>query len=118
MAYAITFIQLFFLFTSVVAPILLLLAFTIMVLGLIVGRIENWKRSKAIYWSFITATTVGYGDVRPTRGLARFISIIIAVLGLVLFGIIISISVSATEISSDRFADKTKIRSVLESNRL
>jgi voltage-gated potassium channel len=116
MAYAITFIKLFFLFISVVAPILMLLAFSIVVLGLIVGRIENWKKSKAIYWSFITATTVGYGDIRPTRGLARFISVVIAVLGLILFGIIISVSVAATDNSAKRYADKAKIHSIMVSD--
>jgi len=115
MAYAITFIKLFFLFISVVAPILLLLAVSIVVLGLIVGRIENWKRSQSIYWSFITATTVGYGDIRPTRGFARFLSVMIAVLGLILFGIIISVSVSATDNSAKIYADKSEIRLILES---
>ncbi len=116
MTYAITFIKLFFLFASVVSPILLLLTVSILVLGLIVGRIENWKRSKAIYWSFITATTVGYGDVRPTRGLARFISVVIAVLGLILFGIIISVSVAATDYSAKQYADQEMIYSIMESN--
>jgi len=43
----------------------------------------------SVYFSFITATTLGYGDISP-KGILKLFSIIEAVLGLLIFGIVIS----------------------------
>ncbi len=78
------------------SPLLLSLAATIMVLGQIVGKKEGWSRFESFYWSFITATTVGYGDVLPQKKGSKIISIVIALVGLTLTGILIAIAVYAT----------------------
>ena len=39
----------------------------------------------SIYWSIVTLTTVGYGDIAPTSPLGQFIASIIMILG---YGII------------------------------
>lgn len=36
----------------------------------------------AIWWSFVTATTVGYGDVSPVTGLGRLIAAILMITGI------------------------------------
>ncbi|MDR3618629.1 MAG: potassium channel family protein [Paludisphaera borealis] len=43
------------------------------------GQIE--RRPEAIYFSFITLTTVGYGDIVPARSLSRVLSILEALMG-------------------------------------
>lgn len=43
------------------------------------GQVE--RRPEAIYFSFITLTTVGYGDIVPDRSLARVLAIIEALMG-------------------------------------
>lgn len=43
------------------------------------GQVE--RRPEAIYFSFITLTTVGYGDIVPARSLARVLAIIEALMG-------------------------------------
>ena len=79
------------------APLLLLIMLTTICLGQIVGHIESWKRFDALYWSFITATTVGYGDIRPTYRTSKVLSVLIALTGLIFTGIIVAIAVrSAT----------------------
>jgi hypothetical protein len=47
----------------------------------------------AIYFSFVTATSVGYGDVQP-QGLARVFAVIEAVSGLLIFGAVVAKFVS------------------------
>ena len=79
------------------APLLLLIMLTTICLGQIVGHIESWKRFDALYWSFITATTVGYGDIRPTYRTSKVLSVLIALTGLIFTGIIVAVAVrSAT----------------------
>ena len=41
--------------------------------------------SKALWWSAMTITTVGYGDVCPNTGTGRIIASIVAFMGLCLF---------------------------------
>ena len=97
MAFTFTFINLFLNGIYLFAPLVLSITLTIACIGFIAGRIESWPFPKALYWSFITATTVGYGDIRPTHTVSKVLSILIAILGLILAGIIVAIAVrSAT----------------------
>ena len=73
----------------------MVLAAIIALLGYIAGKWEGWSRTESFYWAFVTATTVGYGDFRPTRRRSRIIAIIIAVLGLLTTGIIVALGVRA-----------------------
>jgi len=56
----------------------------------------------AFYWSFITATTVGYGDFRPLSRGSKILAILIAFLGLVLSGIIVAVAVRAATLALDQ----------------
>jgi len=80
-------------------PLSLSLATTVALLGLVAGRKEGWSRFDSVYWSFITATTVGYGDIRPVKRASRIIAIVIAVLGLTLTGIVIAVGVHAATLA-------------------
>jgi voltage-gated potassium channel len=80
-------------------PLLGFQGMVIVALGLIVGRLESWKRFDAIYWAFITATTVGYGDVRPEKTLPRVLSILIAFVGLTFTGLIVALAINAASLT-------------------
>lgn len=77
-------------------PIIAALLLMIVCVGLLIGRREKWSRSNSIYYAFITATTVGYGDFHPKHPRSRYMAIVIAFLGLLLTGIIVAIGVNAT----------------------
>jgi voltage-gated potassium channel len=101
MEYTYIFVRIFFTELILATPILLFLLFLIMFLGHIIGRVEGWSKSDAIYHAFINATTVGYGDLRPTKKLSKWLAIAIAVVGLVLFGIVIGIGLHAADYAFD-----------------
>jgi hypothetical protein len=63
------------------------------------GKQEGWSRFDSVYWSFITATTVGYGDVRPVKRKSKILAVIIAFLGLTLTGIVIAVAVQAATLA-------------------
>src|SRR5215831_9771368 len=82
-----------------VLPLLLSLAALITLLGQVVGAKEGWSRFNSFYWSFVTASTVGYGDIRPTKPGSKILAILIAFLGLTLSGIVIAVAVNAATIA-------------------
>jgi len=79
-----------------------------------VGRLESWNRYDATYWAFITAATVGYGDIRPTTRPSKILSIVIALIGMVFTGIMIAVSVNAASLALDRHVDPIVIEKIKE----
>jgi voltage-gated potassium channel len=77
-------------------PLVFSLIGAIILLGQTVGRRHGWSFLDTVYWSFMTATTVGYGDLRPTDRRSKIVAIVIAFLGLILTGIVIAVAVQAT----------------------
>ena len=58
----------------------------VIILGSIMYMIEGEKNGftsipTSIYWSVVTLTTVGYGDISPKTGVGQFIAAIIMILG-------------------------------------
>ena len=77
------------------APLFLVLSLIIATLASIAGRAEGWNIGDSLYFGFITALTVGYGDMRPRHGLGKFLAIVIALFGLITTGIMVAFSVEA-----------------------
>jgi len=95
MEFTLTFLVMFFSGLGYVGPLLITLGTFIVLLGLIVGHLESWNRLDAIYWAFVTATTVGYGDIRPLARLPKILSVLIALVGMIFTGIMVALAVNA-----------------------
>ncbi len=80
------------------AGVLVIIAFVIVVAGAVIARFDRAPLEEAIYLAFITALTVGFGDVAPRSRGARVVSVILAFLGLILVGILVAVSVHALDI--------------------
>jgi voltage-gated potassium channel len=80
-------------------PLFFGLGLIISSLSVWVGRKEGWTTSDSLYFGFITALTVGYGDLRPTTGRGKVSAIVIAFLGLISTGIVVAIAVEAASLT-------------------
>jgi voltage-gated potassium channel len=97
MKFTFDFIHMFFVDLGYASPILIFLIVCISLMGYIIGRKEGWSRFDALYHAFINATTVGYGDLYPTKKTSKLLSVAIAVVGLIFTGIVIAIGVHAVD---------------------
>lgn len=107
-----TFIKIFFWSLHIVSPLIVFLALIITALGQIVTRIEKWEVYDGIYWSFITATTVGYGDLRPLKKRSKFLSAAIAMLGMMFTGIVIAVTVKAATIAIEKHIEPSTLEQI------
>ena len=95
MEFAFAFLALFIKAMVLVAPFLAGFLRVIVGLGQWVGRREGWSRFDAFYWSMITALTVGYGDLRPSRRSTKFMAILVAIVGIMFSGVFVAVTVAA-----------------------
>ena len=114
MEFTIAFVELFFWSIYLVAPLLVFLSFFIILLGQIVCSIEKWGTFDGLYWSLITATTVGYGDIRPLRKVSKALSVAIALVGIMLTGIIIAVTLNTASIALEKYGDERIIEEMKE----
>ena len=76
-------------------PIFLTLLMLITSLGIITGFIEGWTFGDAFYYAFITAFTIGYGDMAPTHPMTKMVSLLIGLLGFLFTGILVAVAVES-----------------------
>jgi voltage-gated potassium channel len=110
MEFTLTFVQIFLVGLWLAAPLLLSFVLVIVALGLLVGKKESWSKFDSLYWAFITATTVGYGDIRPLRPLSRILSVLIAFLGLIFTGIMVALAIHAATAAFNALHDVEKVK--------
>ena len=64
-------------------------------LGLLIGYIEKWRVDDALYFTFVTGLTIGYGDLTPRHIVSRLLAVVIGLAGILLTGLVVAISVEA-----------------------
>lgn len=79
---------------------IILLVVLALISGVLFYSFEPQTLGTSIYWALITMTTVGYGDVPVSTDGGKVISIILACLGILLYGYIAAIIVSVVMESS------------------
>jgi voltage-gated potassium channel len=66
---------------------------TLMLIGAgIIAQAEGLTYWEALYLTFVTALTIGYGDIVPHTVVGRITCLIMGMFGLMLFGIIVAVT--------------------------
>lgn len=85
----------------------------VVIMGTIMYVVEEKQNGftsipKSVYWSIVTLTTVGYGDIAPQTGLGQFLASIIMVLGYGILAVPTGL-VSVEAIKIDRKSMSTQV---------
>jgi len=63
----------------------------------VIAKLESLPFGDALYFTFITGLTVGYGDIAPKIPLARLIAVLLGLIGIIFTGIIVAAALRAIE---------------------
>jgi voltage-gated potassium channel len=105
MQFTLYFLQVFFFNLLYASPLLLFLTALICLIGFLIGRIGGWPGFDVSYHAFINATTVGYGDFRPTRKSANAPSIVLV--GLIFTGLLVAIALHAANHAYEKMYEES-----------
>jgi uncharacterized membrane protein len=83
----------------VTLPIWGSLVLLVVLLGVVFSFVEKIRVFEGIYFSFITALTIGFGDISPSTRLGMILSVFIGIIGMVATGIIVALAIQAVRIS-------------------
>jgi voltage-gated potassium channel len=77
--------------------------FAFLVVGAaLIAYVEQLPFGDALYFSFITGLTIGYGDVVVKTVSGRFVAIIIGLIGILFTGLVVAAAVRAIQITYHR----------------
>ncbi|QDU32179.1 Ion channel [Poriferisphaera corsica] len=77
--------------------LLILFMLCILMCGVLLSIFDQKSLGKSIYLAFITALTIGYGDVTPHTHRAKVVSIAVGLIGLVVTGVVVAAAIKAAE---------------------
>jgi voltage-gated potassium channel len=67
----------------------------IVLAGVVVSHVEDIPWGDAIYFAFITALSVGYGDITPQTMVGKIVSVGIGLMGILFVGITAAVATRA-----------------------
>ena len=115
MRFSIDFMRAFFVFLRHFFPIWGAIAILISFIGFLIAQQETeLETTEALYFAWVTGTTVGYGDIVPTLGITRLLAIIVAILGVMFTGIIVAMAIEAAKIAVENNTSIQSFKQALE----
>jgi hypothetical protein len=93
--HSVSFFRYIFRIIKFIWPIFSSLLILIMLLGLVTGIREGWSIGDSLYYAFITAFTIGYGDFSPKYPLTKILAVVIGLVGFLFTGVLVAIAVEA-----------------------
>jgi voltage-gated potassium channel len=68
--------------------------------GLSISFLEDLSAWKGIYFAIITSTSVGYGDITAKTVVGQCISVALALIGTIFFGLVVGAATRAVEVTA------------------
>ena len=78
-------------------PIFLTLFVLLIICAAVIAQIEKFPFGDALYFSFITGLTIGYGDIVAKSFLGRVVAIFIGCIGILSTGLLVAAAVYAVQ---------------------
>lgn len=100
LVFTLRFLEVFITGLFMISPIILFFLGLLFLFAKLTCRHEKWgSYSKSLYFTMITALTVGYGQTVPRTSKGRLLSVFSGITGIILGGLIVSVALNAVVIS-------------------
>lgn len=93
------FVRIFFKSVAVLSPIFVFLILVIFGLGVLQAKLMGISPGDGMYFAWVTAFTVGYGDVVPAGWLSRMCAMATALVGMIFTGLWVAVAVNALKMT-------------------
>ena len=77
----------------------------VILLGVLFSVVERTGLFYSLYFTFITAMTVGYGDITPNTDIGKVLSVCMGISGIVTTGIIVAVALQALRMAFEKSHD-------------
>lgn len=78
-------------------PVLFAFILLIAGVGMLIARLEGWTLTSGIYFGFVTALTIGYGDLAPQLPISRVLAVMLGFVGILMTGLFAAVGVFAMQ---------------------
>lgn len=102
------FISTFVSYAMQIREVFMTLISLIVFAGFVISKTESIKLVDGIYFAFITALSVGYGDITPNTTLGKIVSVCIGLMGILFVGITAAVANRALADTTKRYLHRDK----------
>lgn len=92
-----SFLRQFLLVLGIVWPVLSGCMLLIAGVGCVIALIEGWPLTAGVYFGFVTALTIGYGDLVPQLPTTRVLAVMLGFVGILMTGLFAGVGVFAMQ---------------------
>ena len=86
----------------VIWPVLSAILAFVAATGIVTGFVEGWGPWRGVYFAFVTALTIGYGDLVPTHPLTRGLALLAGLGGITMTALLAGVTVRAFHLSETK----------------
>ena len=106
LVFTLRFLEVFITGLFMISPVILFFMGLLFLFAKLTCNHEKWgSYSESLYFTMITALTVGYGQIVPKTSKGRLLSVFSGITGIILGGLIVSVALNAVVISWEEIHD-------------